>query len=396
MRNLLLKRISKNNKEISLMFFEGDLNNKLHIKTSEDIKTYLSQIFKYKFFNGNFNESTYFIKNNYVELSLFYITNSNLDNSIYMINTLKKFNLQKPIIAILAIDFDYTLIKKLLCLGVNNFVYEEEELDKTLAFLDKTLYESILFLTEETEYFNIMQETFSILGHQWKTPLSQIGMIISSFELDIELNNKEYSEKDIERFDKINKQIVILEGLVSKFKNILTHDSSLSKFNLYNSIQEISNLYDYNNENIILRKKHLPIHKEININLNNNDIELSNFELKGVQIDIDLIFQELFNNAIENCSNEKLDIDLSFSIDPRYIIINYKDNAGGIEENTICNIFKPFFSTHSLNNKGFGLYLIKVLVERKYHGIIDVNSINNNTSFIIKFPKNLFLFKNQS
>ena len=66
------------------------------------------------------------------------------------------------------------------------------------------------------------------------------------------------------------------------------------------------------------------------------------------------------------------------------VIITIEDNAGGIDEDNIDNIFNQFFSDKDKQSTGVGLYLCKHIVEKKMNGIISVQNINEGAKFTIK------------
>ena len=68
------------------------------------------------------------------------------------------------------------------------------------------------------------------------------------------------------------------------------------------------------------------------------------------------------------------------------INILIEDNAGGIKDDVIGNIFEPYFSTKpEKNGKGLGLYLAKSVLTQQLNGTISISSKNEKSKFLVRF-----------
>jgi len=68
-------------------------------------------------------------------------------------------------------------------------------------------------------------------------------------------------------------------------------------------------------------------------------------------------------------------------------IITIEDNAGGIPDNVLPNIFKQYFTTKDKDSgTGLGLYMSKGLIENNLSGELNVENTKNGALFTIKIP----------
>ena len=80
-------------------------------------------------------------------------------------------------------------------------------------------------------------------------------------------------------------------------------------------------------------------------------------------------------------------INIEVFIDKNNVIIKVYDNANGINEDYIDNIFEPYFTTkENTKGTGLGLYMSKMIIEQNMNGELSVKNINNGACFTIILP----------
>ena len=134
----------------------------------------------------------------------------------------------------------------------------------------------------------------------------------------------------------------------------------------------------------------------------NENIEFIN-EIENINILNDnnaliQVFINLFNNSKDafiekNLSNRLIFIKTNMQKDK--IIIEIKDNAGGISENIINKVFEPYFTTKSKSlGTGIGLYMSEEIIVKHMDGTIEVENVEfdynkekqKGTKFTITLP----------
>ena len=69
------------------------------------------------------------------------------------------------------------------------------------------------------------------------------------------------------------------------------------------------------------------------------------------------------------------------------VIISIEDNAQGIPNNILQNIFEPYFtSKHKSQGTGLGLYMSHKIIIENLKGNIYVINTENGAMFIIELP----------
>jgi PAS domain S-box-containing protein len=220
-----------------------------------------------------------------------------------------------------------------------------------------------------------MGEMISMIAHQWRQPLACISSIINRIKLK---NNMNKIDKDFLNniLDETNVYIQYMSNTIDDFRNFFSIDTK----------KELTTLNE-----IVLN-----VYKMINKSFNSQNI---NIEIEDSKLSERFLFKnelvQILLNILNNAKDAFLEKDIknpkitiSFSENENYQNIFIEDNAGGIDEKIILNIFDPYFSTKSKKNgSGLGLYICKTILEKNNLGIITVKNKNNGVIFAITINK---------
>jgi signal transduction histidine kinase len=64
--------------------------------------------------------------------------------------------------------------------------------------------------------------------------------------------------------------------------------------------------------------------------------------------------------------------------------VTISDNAGGIDTKIVDKIFEPYFTTKE-GNDGIGLYIAKMVVEKKLDGELSLMTDSQGSQFTMRF-----------
>ncbi len=203
-----------------------------------------------------------------------------------------------------------------------------------------------------------MGEMTSMIGHQWRQPLTAISMIANNLLAAVAFDD--IQSEDIKTdATKILEQTIHLSKTIDDFTNFFKTDKQA----------EVTFIQDILEENFKIIANDLEYH-HITLKKNYNSetpITLYSRELLHV-------FMNILNNAREALIKHHIDkpyISVTTNEDANNIYISICDNAKGIEASILTKIYDPYFSTKDeKNGAGLGLYISKTIIQKHLNGTI--------------------------
>ncbi|MFA6191164.1 MAG: HAMP domain-containing sensor histidine kinase [Sulfurimonas sp.] len=221
----------------------------------------------------------------------------------------------------------------------------------------------------------VMGEMIGMIAHQWRQPITIIGMLINNTILDIEFGGID-NNKILEDLTSVDEQVHYLSKTIDDFRNFFRPNKLPQNINISEISRELLNM--------------------VGKNFESNNISLS---FEGDLEDVFFLYKnellQVFLNILSNSKDAFLEHDIespkiifTTNVKKDEILFSIQDNAGGIPKDIIEHIFNPYFSTKSKElGTGLGLYMSQIIIEKHLHGSINVDSDSDKTVFYIKIPK---------
>jgi len=221
-----------------------------------------------------------------------------------------------------------------------------------------------------------MGEMIAMIAHQWRQPITSIGMISNNLRFDLMMDEL---DKNIlkESLNNIDSHVKYLSNTIDIFRDFLKKSKNKEEFIVTESILEAISVV-----------KEQCKKKNIVVAFNNNgiDLNMNTFKDELIQAMVNILTNAQEALVDNNIADPK--IDILCEEDSKFIYIKISDNAAGIDKEVLPKIFTPYFSTKTdKNGTGLGLYMTKTIVEGNLDGTLSVKNINGGAEFTIELPK---------
>ncbi|MEA2050871.1 MAG: ABC transporter substrate-binding protein [Campylobacterota bacterium] len=247
-----------------------------------------------------------------------------------------------------------------LQIAVDKKTKELKKLNKNLekrikeAIKENSQKDTILFSQSKMA---AMGEMIGNIAHQWRQPLSIISTTASGLQIQIEYDMFKKDEA-IKNLDSLVDATKYLSQTIDDFQDFLKPTKK----------SHIFNAKDVIDKNIDMFGKSF-INNNIEFIISAEDISIDGNENELFQVVINIL-----NNAKDAFKDKNMDnklIFISLFKKENKLILNIKDNAGGIPQNILGNIFEPYFTTkHKSQGTGIGLYMSFQIISNTFNGTL--------------------------
>lgn len=266
--------------------------------------------------------------------------------------------------------------------GFNNTL-EEKVHEKTIQLedlnhsLEKKVQLSIKKIRNQDELIIkqsrqlAMGEMIEMLSHQWRQPITGIGMSVNNMVLDIDMGEMD-GEKFKKKLDVISDQVHYLSKTIDDFRTMFKQTGKKEEVLLHEVLQSALNMVQQNLESKNIRYK----------TVFQDETPLPMFKNEMVQVVLNILKNAIDIFVERKTENPRL-LLRTVEKDGAYKVV-IMDNAGGIPEKILPKIFDPYYSTKkSQIGTGIGLYMCKSIVENHMRGKMTAHNSEQGAVFEI-------------
>jgi len=223
----------------------------------------------------------------------------------------------------------------------------------------------------EQSRFAQMGEMIAMIAHQWRQPLSAISAASAGIKLKAKMNKLD-NDRAIVLADKIADYAQHLSHTIDDFREFFKSNKEKKETSYEDIVSCVLNIVEENiqSKNIILQKN-LQCQERFESYPNEIKQVLLNL-LKNAE---DVLLEKGIPEAEISVRTYKENSDL---------VLEVRDNAGGIPSEVLGKIFDPYFSTKTQKDgTGLGLYMSKIIVEEHCGGTLEAFNSEKGAVFKI-------------
>lgn len=256
---------------------------------------------------------------------------------------------------------------------------KREELELLVKFETEKRRESEAILMQQM-HFTSISELLRNISHHWRQPLHVAAMAIQSAE---EMVEEQKLDREIDDFKQMMKtaqeKIFHLSTTIDRFSKIFGEKSGRGEFDVAGMIKSVAEF---------LRPQFKDQNLEFYLDLKTSLCWGSPAEFEQILLNLlynaaDAIREEhpISERGTIHIKNEKLNKSIRISI---------QDNGGGVPNEIIDRVFEPYFTTRSDGkHPGLGLYMVKMVIEKQFHGQIGMRNEGAGVLVTIELPIDL-------
>ncbi len=253
----------------------------------------------------------------------------------------------------------------------------KDELDEINQTLEQRIKEEVELREdsqrklEQQAKMAAMGEMMDAVAHQWKQPLNALSLMSDMLRDDFKRGDVTQAYID-EMTEDTHTQIEHMVNTLQEFRSFFRPTKKAKSFGIKRCLQSvlllINDEFMKNNINIHIQSK-------------------NELLIYGIENEFKHLILNILNNA-KDAFNERnvsqRDIYINFYKEDNHINLEIEDNAGGIPDNVIDDIFKPEVTTKEEGKgTGIGLYM-SMQIAQKLGGTLSVSNNTRGACFLLE------------
>ena len=217
-----------------------------------------------------------------------------------------------------------------------------------------------------------MGEMVSNIAHQWRQPLSTLGLIIQNLRRDYEDN--QLTAIDVDTYTKDAYQLIQnMSATIDDFRSFFRPNKGMQPVNLKQSVTSALHLLGatFTSHGI-----------EVSVEIA-EDLCAYGYPNEYSQVLLNILSNA--KDAIVGQKNPHGHIEIYGLRDENQAVLRIRDNGGGIPNQMIDKMFDPYLTTKP-DGTGIGLYMSRIIIERNMGGSISVCNTEAGAEFTIRCP----------
>jgi len=217
-----------------------------------------------------------------------------------------------------------------------------------------------------------MGEMIGTIAHQWRQPLNALGLTIQGLCLTYETGNltREHLDATIAKAMDI---IFHMSQTIDDFRNFFKPDKEKSWFRINQVVMNTVSLVEAN-----FREYRIAIEVDAS-----EEMETRGFPREYAQAFLNILMNA--RDALLEKGSAEPRVKVRAWMDEGRSVVSITDNAGGIKESIIDNIFDLYFTTKENGlGTGIGLFISKNIIEKNMGGRLTVRNAGEGAEFRIE------------
>ncbi len=259
-----------------------------------------------------------------------------------------------------------------LIIGLIHNIYMRIRSEKELKAIELQKNKHQQFIIQQSKLAEI-GEIFSSIAHQWKNPLVEIATITQehfySTEDSINEQNNQYVHD-------IMVQVRYMTDTINDFQKFIMPSTQKTVFDVSEAIETMMKIINHN-----IKYNYIDVTIDVS---NATNLMVSGYKNEFMQTLLNVVnnAKEQIKEARENKQIKRGSIFIQIYNYSKKVIIDIKDNGGGIPIDKLPNIFDAYYTTKEQGH-GIGLYMSKLIIEDKMGGKIRASNTDEGACFTI-------------